>query len=338
AVAFAESTDLFEHDIKVHGPIEPLLTQGTIQVIVDLKGGDRIDGFDRNFLSQTVVKDLERSGIQAAIFQGNYRAAFNAKTLSLEEILSPKVWLDVSVRKSPSDYGHTIQSNVSYIRYEASSSKQLYRPTMWNRPQLATSVAERDVPKLLSQFIDREIKELSKIAISRKTIARSKLPPTARGGYSYRWNDPNANKPALHIGATMGTPALGNLHLGLTNLARVPISISVSGMYWTIEKRGIQAELSYLIAQEGRLKHAAGLALVGVNETTVTDIPINPNGRSLGTDIFTENAIKFYLGPVYTLDWRDLRFELGAGTRVSSGAASAVRVFFQIGYTPRFSF
>ena len=154
-------------------------------------------------------------------------------------------------------------------------------------------------------------------------------------GYSLKWNDPDNRRNHLFFGATAGTPALLNLNAGFWGSTQFPLVASVSGMYYGNSQRGVQLDVGVAIVNSGTLRQAVGLALVGVNETTTnTTSNYDAFDRPTQTNIETINAIEFYSGPVYTLDWKSFRLQVGGGYKVSDGAQSNVRFFFQLGYTP----
>ncbi|MBI4404408.1 MAG: hypothetical protein HY537_09620 [Deltaproteobacteria bacterium] len=294
-----------------------------------------------NFVSRDLIEKLTRaelaqSHISAQVFEGNFAAGFSARRLSKPQLLQHKLIVEIESLREQT--GYTTTYSITFINYQEISSGHFKAKDVWAKEQTVKGLSAKDIEDSLAQYVQNALQEFCHIhaqALTQKSLPKPPPRTSVGGDYRLSWNDPNGSKPALQIGASVGTPAVGNFHLGLVNIATVPISVGLSGMYWGIEKRGIQGEVGYLFARRTALKQTIALTLAAFNETTQTEAP---NGNVMGTLVTTTNALKLYTGPTYVLSWKNIRCELGAGIRTTSDAASSVKAFFQIGYVPWFHF
>ncbi|MBI4405332.1 MAG: hypothetical protein HY537_14305 [Deltaproteobacteria bacterium] len=322
---------VLEHDIYTSAA--PRTAETPVLIIVNIIQYKNDNLVSRKLIEKLVRTELGHSHIGTQTFDGYFGMAFSARRLSHQQLLQPKLILDIESLRE--DSGYTTSYSITFMNYQESSPGHFKAKDVWVKEQTIKGLSARDIEDSLAQYIQNALQEFCRTYTVPKNEKNAPVNPPSRksesGSYRLSWNDPNGTRPALQLGASVGTPAVGNFHLGLTNIGSLPIAVGLSGMYWGIERRGIQGEVGYFFARRTALKQTIALTLAAFNETTQTEAP---NGNVMGTLVTTTNALKLYTGPAYVLSWKHIRCELGAGIRTTSDAASSVKAFFQIGYVP----
>ena len=326
ALAHGSLTDLLlENDIKLSKAVS--IPEGQVLLLFDMTDDKGV--LDRGTLLSTTKIRLNRAGIETHSYQGDFGNAFRRGELAAHELLSPKLILECRIQLKD---GYFATCLLSAVKYVAKSATSVAPKKIWTSPEeYIRGESRQETEMRVTQYLQKELDGFVK-AVHLGRASHS--PEITHVAYSPDWNDPDGAKPALQFGATVGTPAIGNLYLGVTNIGGLPIGASISGMYWTMQSAGLQAEVNYLLSRNGRFKHQIGIAAVGFDEVTTTPTP-DSDAATLTTYSYD---MKYYVGPTYGVTWHDFRVEVGGGVGITPGCRSTFRGFFQVGYTPSIRF
>jgi len=81
-------------------------------------------------------------------------------------------------------------------------------------------------------------------------------------------------------------------------------------------------------------QHVFGLSLSGLNERSEKRNPVYQDDQLVRTDITTTDSLKLFLGPNYTLRWKDLFLRGGVALRLGQGDGPNYRFLVQLGFMP----
>lgn len=335
---------ILQYEVNVNGASK--LSPDNLPILIVVEANGSRSSLDIDRIAQYVQLRLGKNGISSRIYDQDFRKNLLAGKLSRTELFSPKLAVEVSVRSFESS---AVSCRISYVQYRLKADLQSRYQAVkdWGRENEFHNVSADVIESTVGQFLEKEIGSLVRVTrtnkkrsnIKNQSIGRNSGPSDSHLSYSLNWNDPDNRRNRFTVGVVVGTPALGNLHLGFWGSQRLPLIASVSGMYYAPNLRGLQAEVGWAFDNSGNFKQALSIAAIGFNGTRKNarderDI----YGRIIKTTIDTVNEFHPYLGPTYIFDWNDFRLQGGVATRLDASREPQLRFLIQIGYTPRIRF
>lgn len=189
--------------------------------------------------------------------------------------------------------------------------------------------------QITSRYSDRDLPSLNADDEEPLVIVQTSAPVTSNVSESA----PATRTRFLQVGASVGTPAVGNVHLGLWGMgANVPLTFHVSGIYLSPESRGFQFELGYIFDREGSYQQALGPTLDLFNESRDEKTTTFDNAGRGTTQVVHIHEGKPFLGGAYTVQWGPVRLQAGAALRIGQGNESPFRFLIQAGFVPLIPF
>lgn len=256
--------------------------------------------------------------------------------MELRNLTAPHLLLAVQIELNRETQRYEMSAELAAHQFQSRKGEPLtfQSVVLWSSQLSAGDSLERaDLEPRLAQWLRRELGNFSSryAKLNFEPAFESPAPVQAR----YTPPQPRAGTLGVRLfeyqlGFSFGTPAVGNLHAGLWGSEPLPFAFQVSGMFWGREQRALQTELLWLHDAKGAFQQGVGAALVLFNEHVNERVETSP-GVFQNTTI---DRLKPYLGPVYVVNWKNFRAELGVSFRLGSGQDTAVRPLFQIGYTP----
>jgi len=326
-----------------------------VLILVDVQSGIGPKPVKKELIAEIARNRLRSFGVQSVVYEGNYLDDLKSKKVRHSELLSSKLVIEVSVTLDDPKLGYSSDCEISFIEpISTGGDEDTFVPQRtWYRRQNLKGISLQDVEDNLVQYIQKELRGFLPVyrAVRTKESRRQKMTKVTKResgsgakkgeilSYSLKWNDPDNRRNRFLFGLSAGTPAIGNLNFGFWGSRSFPLVVGVSGMYFDTAHRGLQLDLGVAFDNSGAVKQVAGLAIIGVNETfRNVSYQRDQFGRITETNTEIVNGMRFYAGPVYTLDWNNFRFQAGAGLKVQENNQSRVRALFQIGYTPPIGF
>lgn len=142
----------------------------------------------------------------------------------------------------------------------------------------------------------------------------------------------------LQLGASVGTPAKGNLHAGIWGMGRLPAVFHLSGMYYSPESRGGQLDAGWIFDREGSYQQSVSASLAFFNETREEKNRYTNNRSSGTTQVVHIREFKPFVGLTYVAQWGPVRLQAGPSLRVGPGNDQSFRFLIQAGFVPLIPF
>ena len=325
---------VLEHDIQVGDSVSNSIGELPILVVIEVTGNGA-KSLDRGLVREVVRQKFKEKAVRSEIANADFRARFIENRLSAEEILSPKLLVELEASRDPGDGALSIVCTLSKIQYFA-RGKQSFRATLdWSASREVRGFSSQEAEESLGRFLQERLG--ARLSPSRpKTVTKRRhLERSGLNQLQYRldYNDPDHRRGRVLIGALFGTPALVNGFVGYWGSRKVPVSVGISGIYLSRERRGLELDAGWIFDNSGAVRQVVGLALIGNAERhEETRYERDDFGRVTSTIIETRYRVMPYAGPVYTFDWNGLRVQAGVAARLSSEGESAMRGVFQLGY------
>ncbi|MBI4403134.1 MAG: hypothetical protein HY537_03195 [Deltaproteobacteria bacterium] len=336
------------HDIvssyELHALHKNLLCLQPLVILADRQSPTEFSGQDA--LWAAIIKEkLTRSEISSRIGRSDLFSDFDH--LRAEEVLAPKLIIVIRIERKQERY--FLQSRLVFLRYlpKADEPGWLIPTSEWTKELVLADLLTNELTERMAQFVRKEIesfilffrnlrakegtKSCNAHRIERAELGFRKVQLPEK---STLQEHPSLPDP-FQVGVAVGTPAIGNIHLGLWAGGKVPVAGNLSGMVWNARYRGFQADVGWAFKRGSGWRHAAGLGVAGFNDTRESIQPVlDGTGNVIAQEKTTVDSIKFFIGPVYTLVWKSIRLQGGVSYRMGEGAGSNVRWLFQIGFSP----
>jgi hypothetical protein len=321
---------------ELHSSLSP--TTAPILFVHNLVDADPYQLIDRRLVVKLSQVKLSSRRLRLEPYPRDFFNDLKAHKIASRWVLSPKLFLMVALKKEngPSDYA--FKCRLVYLEYEpVAGSKDTYLSKIrWTKEQAFSGIAAHEVEAFLVRYLQKELETLAKFLKSREkkpTVEPVSVPSTSSSEvpYSLEWKDPDSRRGRFYAGASAGTPTwLANLNVGYWGSKAFPFLVEFSGMYYSVSQRGIEMDLAWIWDNEGDLKQAVGLSVVGFNESSVAT---QQNQLGFQTGTVTIDQMAFYGGPSYLMEWKNLQLRVGAPFRMDGAAQSTVRFLGQVGYT-----
>ena len=179
---------------------------------------------------------MSNAGFKVEIYSGDFASEARGRRIPLKILLAPKFVIDLHLAL---DHGAS-QCTLSMIEYAQTGKNSFRAFQSFSRHQALTGMSQEAVKENIILDVQQKLDEYLHSPEAKALLAKTSHktgPPNHKGestgSYQFPWIDPNATKLAVQFGATVGTPATGNLYLGVVNIGGLPIGASISGMYWT---------------------------------------------------------------------------------------------------------
>ena len=305
-----------------------------------------------DYLTAVAKERITRSGRRAFIDESwltDFATLLTTGTSqSAVPLLAPKLRIEVQRERSANVV------TLLWVAYAATRENPLrYLPQIsvrrmrFNEGTLAeiSPPATQFIRKSVDEFIRGSARVQSTAVVNRIYCGTIRAEYQARREFISETENPAAAAPRkFQVGASVGTPAIANLHLGIWGLGSFPLVTSLSGMIYSSQTRGLQYELGFAFhrnasGRNGALEQAINLSFALLNEhRELSEDKFDAVGNLLRTENTAVDQLKFYLGPSYTLQWNGFRVQGGIVFRPGDGVDPATRLLFQLGYCPTFSF
>lgn len=338
---------LLQTEVGVSGQNEGLLKWNKAIALVNLQN-EELSIRGEHFFEELVAAELFRIGVPADAHGKKWVSAFEKKDLPLVEATSPKLVFDIQLKRS-SDIDYQSIVTVTLVEYRRETVSTPFRPQRsWYKQQSNTAGTRHELSDALVRSIQSAIHDAVPILKKVTKKPEVQLPREDRitgtkgshsaVSYSTRWVDPDPRRGKLFVGASIGTPALVNLHFGYWGTRSLPLIASISGMYLNNQNRGFQADIGWALDNEGNFKHGFGfnmawLPTTKVSQSQKTDVI----GRVYSIETTVETNLSPHLGAGYFFDLNWFRLQIGAAVPAFN-PGSSLRILFQVGFIPPVSF
>ncbi|MBI4402601.1 MAG: hypothetical protein HY537_00480 [Deltaproteobacteria bacterium] len=339
SLCFAQATTaqlLLEHDINFSEshdvPTDPLL-------IVSIAQGKMENPINRVLIERLAQVVLTQNHVSADTYNGEFKPDFLYGKLKVNDLLRPKLVIDI--RNELQEFsGYTINCSITYLVNQEQTPGSFKARNLWSREQTFKGISAKDVENNIARYIEKQLKDFSrqfKQLNKQKSGASHRSQPAGDGravGYKLYWRDPSNQKSHIEAGATTGTPTPGNLSAGFWGGQSFPLVLTIAGMYYRDDNRGVALDVGYAFVNKGALKHALGATVALLDQTITTATP-DTNvvlGYDGGTHIQIRDVLVPYVGPSYTAKWYGFRASVGAGWKLGAEQAPNTRLLFQLGY------
>jgi hypothetical protein len=322
---------LLQHDIRV----EKEVPKPADLLIVFSVHGVRSSSIQVLLLRNLLARKLEAAGISNHVFLGDFEKYFLHGDSSQEDLVCPKLIVDIGVSSEGSDFSF----QMSLVEYREDSKKSFHPSVTWMKSQDMKGISVEQAENNLIQAAQKVVRDLLGIEGKRlKTsypLTAGTLVTSEKVTYQLRFKDSDNLRNHMFLGVALGTPAIGNIVVGFWGSRSIPLVITASGMYYGQSQRGVQLDTSWAFDNTGDFRQTVGVSLALLNDassnTTVTGT--DEFGRTTETTTVTTNLLKPYLGPSYSVQWNNFRLGGGAGIGLDPTAQSAFRVLLQLGYS-----
>jgi hypothetical protein len=282
------------------------------------------------------VNKLRRFRLDATNYPGNFQNDFSSRNVPEKFLLSRKLIIQIEM-KSEQRGSYHLNCALALLEYHASSTHTYVAKVIWERKQDIGGIPDKDIAENLHRYVQKAVGTLIEekgdyLRRNSPTRASETCGP-GKAQYSLYWKDTDNLRNHFLIGATLGTPAIGNLYVGFWGSRDFPLVTGISGMYYGDSQRGIQVDLGWAFDNTGEFRQVVGMGFAFLNETSSNSSnETNELGVPTSTTTVTTNDLKPFLGPTYTAEWNNIRLQAGVTYRLDPSSQSTFRFLVQLGY------
>ena len=286
---------------------------------------------------------------------------------AIRQFLQPRLFTHFRAVEQKGTRLFRLEGTVVFLMYQSSDAGLHWKPEIyWHQTINTRDLSEADIPeklvvmtrRLVDDFIPRfrqwqgteprtepphPATSLS-ITSHHRSLPHWEEEPESQSSIS---NVANATAPvpifaerrhALQVGASVGTPAVGNLHLGVWGWGSLPIAAHLSGMYFSPSIRGAQFETGWIFDRQGSYQQSLNLALALFNESRDEESTRFDGAGRGTTQVVHVHETKPFLGATYTAQWGPIRWQAGPSFRIGPGNDQSFRFLIQAGFVPLIPF